>query len=270
MARDLFVASWDKGAPDPCVAQHGLSSSDFQTAFDDYASRGYRLRSLSGYESGGQDRYAAVWDKRDGGDWIARHDLSSSDYQEAFEEFTRLGYRPRVVSGYTVRGQDRYAAYWEKADGPPWAACHGLSDKSYKRAFDDYVARGYRPTWISLYAVGGQDRYAGIWEQSEGPAWVARHHQAEPDFREACRDLSAQGYDLICAGAAAVAGRDLYAGLWQKQAVGSVVHHGMTAPDYQRRFEQLAALGYQPRFIAAWAGEEPVDGVRSFAPRKAL
>jgi hypothetical protein len=260
MTRDLFVASWNKGAPDAWVVRLGLTSLDYQTAFDDFTAKGYRLRSLSGYESGGQDRYAAIWDRRPGGAWTARHDLSSADYQQAFQDFTRDGYRPRFVSGYTVRGQDRYAAFWEKTDGPPWAACHGLSAKSYQRAFDDYVARGYRPTWVSIYAVGGQDRYAAIWEKSEGPAWVAHHHQSEPDFRDACKELAEKGYDLVCAGAAAVGGKDVYAGLWEKHAAGSVVLHGMTAPTYQLRFEQLAAEGYQPQFVSGWAGEEPMDG----------
>ena len=35
--------------------------------------------------------------------------------------------------------------------------------------------------------------------------------------------------------------------------------HGMTAPTYQLKFEQLAAQGYQPQFLSGWAGEEPVD-----------
>ena len=160
MARDLFVASWDKGPATPWVARHGLSSGDYQSAFDDFTAQGFRLRSISGYESGGKDRYAAIWDKRAGGPWAARHGLSSGDYQHAFDDFSHKGYRLRFVNGYGVGGQDRYAAYWEKIDGPAWVARHGLSSADYQKAFDEFVGQGYRLTWVSIYAAGGQVRIA--------------------------------------------------------------------------------------------------------------
>ena len=78
MSRDLFVASWDKTASGPWVARHGLTNADYQRTFDDFTRQGYRLRTVSGYESGGQDRYAAVWDKRPGAAWAARHGLTSA------------------------------------------------------------------------------------------------------------------------------------------------------------------------------------------------
>ena len=268
MARDLFVASWDKGPATPWVARHGLSSGDYQHAFDDFTAQGFRLRSISGYESGGQDRYAAIWDKRDGGPWAARHGLSSGDYQHAFDDFSHKGYRLRFVNGYSVGGQARYAAYWEKIDGPAWIARHGLSSADYQKAFDEFFGQGYRLTWISIYAAGGQDRYAAIWEKSAGPPWVARHHQSEQAFRATSHDLAAQGYDLVCGGAAAVGGKDIYAGLWQKQATASIAHHGMTAPTYQLKFEQLTGQGFQPRFVTGWAGEDPVDVVLRFSMQK--
>jgi hypothetical protein len=265
MTRDLFVASWDKAAPGPWVARHGLSSADYQRTFDDFTRQGYRLRSISGYESGGQDLYAAVWDKRAGGAWVARHGLTSAQYQQAFDEFTQQGYRLRLVNGYSLQGQDRYAALWEKTAGPAWAARHGLSSADYQHTFDQLVGQGYRLTWVSIYPVGGQDRYAAIWEQAPGPAWEAHHHQSEAAFRATSKNLAAQGYELICGGAAAVGGQDLYAGLWEKHAIDSVAHHGMTASTYQLKFDQLTAQGYQPRFVTGWAGEDPVDVVLRFS-----
>lgn len=268
MSRDLFVASWDKAASGPWVARHGLSAADYQRTFDDFTRQGYRLRNVSGYESGGQDRYAAVWDKRPGGAWVARHGLTSTQYQQAFDQFVGQGYRLRMVNGYSLGGQDRYAALWEKADGPAWAARHGLSSGDYQHAFDDFVGKGYRLTWVSVYAVGGQDRYAAIFEKTAGPAWEAHHHMSEATFRATSATMASKGFELICGGAAAVSGKDLYAGLWVKQAIDSVAHHGMTASTYQVKFDQLTAQGYQPRFVTGWAGEDPVDVVLRFTMQK--
>ena len=240
------------------------SSSSTGPRTDTSAHRGFRLRTISGYEHGGEARYAAIWDKRPGPAWAARHGLSNGEYQRTFDDLTKQGYRPKVVSGYAVGGQDRYAAMWEKADGPAWAARHGLTSAQYQAAFDQFVGQGFRLTWVSIYAVGGQDHYAAIWEKKAGPAWVARHHQNEAAFRQTSADLANQGYELICAGAAAVGGKDLYAGLWEKVAIANVAHHGMTAGTYQLKFDQLAQQGYQPRFVVGWAGEDPVDVVLRF------
>ncbi|MGZ3314818.1 MAG: hypothetical protein ACXU8Q_11645, partial [Caulobacteraceae bacterium] len=47
-----------------------------------------------------QDLFVATWDKTTTGPWIARHGLSSADYQRTFDDYTHQGYRLRTVSGY--------------------------------------------------------------------------------------------------------------------------------------------------------------------------
>jgi len=59
-------------------------------------------------------------------------------------------------------------------------------------------------------------------------------------------------------------GKDYYAALWEKKAVASVMHHGMTAPTYQIKFDDLVAQGWRPVFVAGYAGEDPVDVVLRF------
>lgn len=256
---DLFVASWDRGPAVPWVARHGLSSDDYQRAFDAFTKQGFRLRNVSGYESSGQPRYAAIWDKRAGGAWVARHGMTSAQYQQEFDRQMAAGLRLRMVNGYGVGGRDLYAAFWEKADGPAWAARHGHDSASYQQAFDHFVGAGFRPIWVSVYQVGGRDFYAAIWEKSPGPAWVARHGQSQQQFSDTHDSLASKGYDLVCGGAANVGGRDLYAGLWQLAPVASQAHHGMTHQGYQAWFDRLVREGFQPRFVTGWAGVDAVD-----------
>jgi hypothetical protein len=70
-----------------------------------------------------------------GGPWQARHGLTSAQYQNVFNELTGQGYRLIDVSGYSVGGQDRYAAIWEKREGPAWQARHGLTSAQYQNVF---------------------------------------------------------------------------------------------------------------------------------------
>jgi hypothetical protein len=58
------------------------------------------------------------------------------------------------VSGYSVDGQDRYAAIWEADLGPAFTARHGLDSDEYQQTLDQLVAQGFRLTDVSGYSVG--------------------------------------------------------------------------------------------------------------------
>ncbi|WP_017651363.1 hypothetical protein, partial [Fortiea contorta] len=130
-----------------------MSSSQYQAAFDQYVGQGYRLVDVSGYSVNGQDRYAAIWVKSGGAAWVARHGMSSAQYQAAFDQYVGQRYRLVDVSGYSVNGQDRYAAIWDKSQSPAWVARHGMSSAQYQAAFDEYVGQGYRPVDVSGYTI---------------------------------------------------------------------------------------------------------------------
>lgn len=141
--------------------------------------------------------YAAIWEKSHGPEWQARHDLTAEQYQRTFNELVAQGYRLIHINGYTVHGQDYYAAIWEKRDGPEWQAWHGLTPAQYQQTFDRLVAQGYRLVRVSGYGSSGQDRYAAIWEKSHGLEWQARHGLTAEQYQQTFNELVAQGYRLV-------------------------------------------------------------------------
>jgi hypothetical protein len=48
------------------------------------------------------DSYAAIWEQRQGPAWVARHGLTSAQYQQAFEDLVGQGFRLVQVSGYST------------------------------------------------------------------------------------------------------------------------------------------------------------------------
>ena len=196
--QDFYAAIWEQRQGAAWVARHGMSSAQYQQTFDDLVAQGYRLVQVSGYGIGGQDFYAAIWEQRPGPVWVARHGMSSAQYQQTFDDLVAQGYRLVQVSGYGIGGgQDFYAAIWEQQPGPVWVARHGMSSAQYQQTFDDLVAQGYRLVQVSGYGIGGQDFYAAIWEQRQGPAWVARHGMSSAQYQQTFDDLVAQGYRLV-------------------------------------------------------------------------
>ncbi|OKH35366.1 hypothetical protein NIES2101_37735 [Calothrix sp. HK-06] len=116
--QDFYAVIFEKTANAPAwVARHGMTSAQYQSEFDKLTAEKYRLVKISGYSLNGEDRYAAIWEKSSSGAWVARHSMSSQEYQDEFERYFYQGYRPIWVNGYTVNGQDRYTAIWESQDG---------------------------------------------------------------------------------------------------------------------------------------------------------
>ena len=160
-----FACIFQKGTTGPWVARHGLTSAQYQAAFNQFIGEGYMLDWVSGYFDGTQDLYAAIWRKPPTAPaWQARHGLTSAQYQATFNQLVAEGYKPVLVSGYSDGAQDRYAAIFRQIPGAPaWQARHGLTSAQYQTTLDQLVAEGYRLELVSGYSVAGQDRFAAIW-----------------------------------------------------------------------------------------------------------
>ncbi len=198
------------------VSHHGMSSATYQKKFDQYVAQGFRLVWVDGYAVGGQDRYAAIWDKSPSGAWVAHHGMNSATYQAKFDQYVGQGYRLLLVSGYGVAGQDRYAALWQKSPSGAWVAHHGMSSAGYQAKFDEYTGKGYRLRHVSGYDVGGSDRYAAIWDKNPTTAWVAHHGMSSAGYQAKFDEYTGKGYRLVLVSGYEKGGQDRYAALWRK------------------------------------------------------
>jgi hypothetical protein len=148
---DRYAAIWEQRGGPAFQARHRLTSVQYQQTFDALGSQGFRLIYVSGYNVDGVDRYAAIWEQRDGPPLQARHGLTSAQYQQTFDTLGSQGFRLVHVSGYPINGEHRFAAIWEQRAGPAFQARHDLTAEQYQAAFDDLVRQGFRLVRVSGY-----------------------------------------------------------------------------------------------------------------------
>ncbi|HEV3042063.1 MAG TPA: serine hydrolase [Candidatus Angelobacter sp.] len=234
-------------------ARHNLTPAQFQTTFDDLFKQGYRLKCISGYVSGGSERYAGLWVKANGPAWQARNGMSAADYQKAFDDFFKQGYRLTWVSAHEVGGTTKYEAIWEQKPGPAWQAKHGMTAAEYQQAFDTFFNQGYRMIHVSGYNSGGSAHFAAIWEKSGGPAWQAKHNLTFDQYQQAFTSFSNQGYRLKDISGYNVGGTDYFAAIWEKtNGPWWWARHGIPDAWYQNVFDNFYYQGYQPALITAF------------------
>ncbi len=217
-----FAVLFEKVTGPAWVARHNLTSSGYQSQFNHWTSRGYRLVDVSGYESSGQTRFAAIWERKSGPAWAARHNMTSNGYQTAFNDYARRGYRLAHVSGYSVNGSPRFAAIWEKRSGPAYIARHNLTSSAYQDAFELYTLWGYRLTQVSGYQSNGSQRYAAIWERSSGPAYIARHALSSSNYQAEMDNQVGTGHRPTAVSGFAVGGDTRFAAIWEGGALRPV------------------------------------------------
>src|ERR1700722_5643300 len=242
----MIVTDWQ--------ARHGLSASDYQTQFDLLAHQGYRLVKVSGYCENNQPRFAGIWYKRGGNRWQARHGVSASAYQQAIVDLDNQGYRPTHVSVFTIGDQLFFSAIWEQEKGLPWIARHHLTSAEYQQLFNELSDKGWRLRCVSGYEVGGDERYACIWDQYAGPAWQARHGLDAAEYQKAFNDLGSQGYRLFQVAGYPVQGVARFAAVWEQSAGhGYKARDGIPAFDYQHEFNDTSAQGFRLADVSGYA-----------------
>jgi Bacterial tandem repeat domain 1/Peptidase family M23 len=109
-----YTAVYEKADIGSWQSKSQLSAAEYQKTFDDNAKAGRSLVYVNAYVHGGQAQYSAIWSSKPGGQYKARHGLSSSQYQNEFDANTGAGYVTRAVTAYDAGGSARYAAIWRK------------------------------------------------------------------------------------------------------------------------------------------------------------
>ncbi|QDE81874.1 serine hydrolase [Myxococcus xanthus] len=232
-----YAAIWEQTSGPAWRAFHGLTSAQYQTTVVNQNAQGYRPVVVNGYSVGGVAYFAVIFHVDSGAAWVARHDLSASQYQTEFNTWAGQGYRLAHVSGYTSGGAERYAAIWEQTSGPAWRAYHGLTASQYQSTFNTNAAQGYQLAKVSGYNVGGTDRYAAIFHVSSGIPTAARHGLSAAAYQQAVTDLKNQGYRPVLVAAHNNGSQPEFALIWQNltfsaadlQHIDDTVQQAMTS-----------------------------------------
>lgn len=163
-----YNAIWEKVAGSQLSTRHGMTANTYQEEFNNHLSQGFRLKLVNGYTVNGIDYYAAIWDKSPGPpQWVAKHGLTSSQYQAEFNQLSSQGYRLVHISGYGHSYSERYAAIWHKSFGPAWNSYHGLSGPALDLENAIQQANGFQLKTLESYSISGVTKYVAIWEENQ-------------------------------------------------------------------------------------------------------
>jgi len=101
--------------------------------------------------------------------------LTSTQYQQVFNEQVREGRYPKTVEGRCENGSEQFRADWGRIpSGAGFYSHHALTKALYEARNGEYVSHGYSLQSITNFEdCSGVERYQATWINTSGPLRVA-------------------------------------------------------------------------------------------------
>lgn len=147
------------------VTYHALDPIEHQLQFDTLVANGFRPRVISVASVNGLRTYAAVYTQGSIGSWQAKSFLTSTDYQNLFNQNIAAGRRLIYLNSYVHSGAPRYTAIWASSATPSLFAKHGLSSSSYQTLWEDLVSEGWRTGAVTAFSIDNKTSWAAYWRK---------------------------------------------------------------------------------------------------------
>ncbi|WP_157530524.1 hypothetical protein [Microtetraspora niveoalba] len=227
---------------------HGLNRSDMRMFVSLWKARRMEPVSFSVGLQGAQDRYAMFWDNRRGPHRILRTTLTAARYQELVDASSVGSYQPVMVSA-TGSGQDTtFNAILEYKAGR-FLARHGITIPEFLSANTDASRSGYILTSVNLYGTASDQRVAAVWTaKPSGVDWHFTLSDSASEYQRVFDTYVKRGY-RPSAIAVTPDGKG-YLTVWRNDRIGTwYAFHGMSAAQYQARYDEMTAKGLYPTWI---------------------
>lgn len=202
-------------------ARHGLTSSEYQTEYDDLRARGHALIGVTGLSSPSGStvtNFAAVWND---GSWRGHHthhNMTSSEYQDQFDDYADDGYYLTYVTGYARDGSSRYAAIWSSYNDRDQKCRHNVASADYQTVYDDLKDDDYRIVHVSAHESSEGTTFAGIWKKETGYSPTSNHNMSASTLETKLGDHAESDKRVTCLSGYRESSSDKYAAVWVPHA----------------------------------------------------
>ncbi len=254
-------------------ARFDLSKEAFNTVAKSLEAEGLYPVVLSGYEVGGQEKYAAVFEEHKPVEWEPFMMLPCETFLDKLPLLTPKGYRP--LNLYPASGGDtlRVSCICVKDGSVGYQARIGLSHEDVQKLSRAYDVDKFRLVSLRGYDMGSEARFAALWEQRriDAPPTEVQFDVSPSAFNQAAKKFAARKYAPVSLSTYTVAGKQKLAALWEKKPPDVVVEfRPMLSPDeLQKQLDlmerknlrvvdlQAYLVAGKPKFSLIWDHERP-------------
>jgi len=196
--------------------QTGLSVSAFEAKTDELRALGFRMVRVAADRAGAGFHYGGIWEKRDQPVHV-RVGFSTSNFETDLQRLSAEGSCPLHLTVSSVNGQGYYSCLWDIAGEPERELERGLTQTQVTRAISKRAKDGFRILQVCGYAFGKADRYACVWEKSEGSKREVTIRQTQTGLLRGLKRMQTRGFQPDRISVYPAGGQTRFAVVWEAE-----------------------------------------------------
>jgi CubicO group peptidase (beta-lactamase class C family) len=126
-------------------------------------------------------------------------------------------------------------------------AYHRVSGADHQRWFDELSTTGYRMISLCVYGPPDNARYAAVWVQRPGPAYIGFHNRSADDYQGLVDTLTPRGYVPILLSATGDFDNATFAGVFEKLDIPWQGRHQISKEQFRTDDDKNRNLGLELR-----------------------
>lgn len=196
-------------------AFHGLTGTAYQTEFNTWTGKGYRPTIIESYIDNGV-RYAVVFKKTPGPQYVAYHGLSAAEHQARVDDLTGAkGFRPVSVSVVSSGGR-KYTALYEKENVGSWQLKSQLTPAEYQQLYNSNKSAGRHVAYLNAYVHDGAPFIVAIWNSATPSGGKQKHGLTGAAYQDEWESALGAGMLTRTVAGYATGNTRTYAASWRK------------------------------------------------------
>lgn len=231
--------------------RYGVPATQYQQVFDEAVQSGYQLEWIDGYTDDGRTHFNVIFRTNEQGiSWASHHNMTSTTYQQHFNDYRNEGFSLSHVDSYAVGNNILYAAIWTKSGGA-YTAYHGKTAEAHQESFDSLTSEGWRPKVISVASVDGQRRYTALYTKQAIGSFEARSFLTPEEYQAKFDQNKASGRHPHYLNSYLHEGKLRFSAIWAEKPDVSAyrARHGLSNEQFRTHWEEAMSDGFRTRAI---------------------
>ena len=127
------------------------------------------------YDNSGEIRYAGLWKKVDGVEFVEYHGVDGTSHQRTFEKLSKDKWIPICISVVSLKGRRYWSAIYERSDTSSFVVRSTLPVSDFERFRDHNRKLGRQVSYLNGYNHNGRAYFVVI-ATSKGHVGLSYQH----------------------------------------------------------------------------------------------
>lgn len=211
-----LVVLWGKQLQPEFHVRVGLEVDEFQEKTNELRGMGFRLVRVAADRKGTGFNFSGIWEKREEPVHV-RVGFATAKFESDSRQLISEGSCPLDLTVTSVNGMGYYSCVWDVAGEPKRELERGLTQTQVTRSIAKRAKDGFRIRQVCGYAVGRGDRYACVWEKSEGPKREVTIRQTQTGLVRGLKRMQAKGLQPDRISVYPAGGQTRFAVVWEEE-----------------------------------------------------